>query len=44
MQLDVEVRRNEVQLRASHGAGEGADVSVGLDDIQDALEKVMNRG
>lgn len=44
MALAVEVRRNEVQLRASGGTGEGADVAVGLDDFQDALEGVINRG
>lgn len=38
MLLDVEVRRNEVLLRARPEAGEGADVAVGLDDFQDALE------
>ncbi len=39
--LDVEVRRNEVQLRARGEAGEGCDVAVGLDDFQDALEKAI---
>ena len=40
--LDVEVRRNEVLLRV-HAAGseDGWDVAVGLDDFQDALEKVI---
>jgi hypothetical protein len=41
MTLDVEVRRNEVQL-ALHPA-DGADIAVGLDDLQDALEGVINR-
>lgn len=36
MQLDVKINRNEVLLQA--GAG---DVAVGLDDFQDALEKVL---
>ena len=37
--LQVEVRRNEVWLKT-----EGADVAVGLDDFQDALEGAINRG
>jgi len=41
--LDVEVRRNEVLLGARAGPGEGADVAVGLDDFQDALEGVIAR-
>jgi hypothetical protein len=41
MRLHVEVRRNEVQLRAA-GSGEGTDVAVGLDDFQDALEGVIS--
>ena len=41
MLLDVEVRRNEVQLRAHDGSGPGTDVAVGLDDFQDALETVL---
>lgn len=36
MQLDVKINRNEVLLQV--GAG---DVAVGLDDFQDALEKVI---
>jgi hypothetical protein len=44
MQLTVAVRRNEVQLRVSRASGEGADVAVGLDDFQDALEGVISRG
>jgi hypothetical protein len=43
MLLDVEVRRNEVQLRARDGSAAEADVAVGLDDFQDALEKVIKR-
>ncbi|HZZ80252.1 MAG TPA: hypothetical protein VFE62_17190 [Gemmataceae bacterium] len=39
--LNVEVRRNEVQL-AMH-PGDQADIAVGLDDLQDALEGVINR-
>jgi hypothetical protein len=39
--LDVEVRRNEVLIRARDESGEGWDVAVGLDDLQDALEKVI---
>jgi len=38
--LDIEVRRNEVQLRSHDGATEGCDLAVGLDDFQDALEKI----
>ena len=41
MLLDVEVRHNEVLLRAHGGSGEGSDVAVGLDDFQDALEGVV---
>lgn len=44
MHLSLEVRRNEVLLRASGGAGAGADVAVGLDDLQDALEGVITQG
>jgi hypothetical protein len=43
MLLDVEVRRNEVLVRVRAGSGEGADVAVGLDDFQDALESVITR-
>jgi hypothetical protein len=39
--LKVEVRRNEVQL-SLHPADQ-ADIAVGLDDLQDALEGVINR-
>ncbi len=44
MLLTVEVRRNEVWLQISAGSGEWADIAVGLDDIQDALEGVISRG
>jgi hypothetical protein len=44
MSLQVEVRRNEVWLTARPPTGEGADVAVGLDDFQDALEGAFNRG
>jgi hypothetical protein len=40
-QLELEVRRNEVLLRAHTDTGEGADVAVGLDDLQDALEGII---
>src|SRR5262245_24336689 len=43
MLLGVEVRRNEVLLKASRGSGEGSDVAVGLDDFQDAMEAVIKR-
>jgi hypothetical protein len=39
--LDVEIRRNEVWLRARSEKGQGCDIAVGLDDFQDALEKVI---
>ena len=39
--LDVEVRRNEVLLRVRAEAAAGSDVAVGLDDFQDALERVI---
>jgi hypothetical protein len=44
MLLHVEVHRNEVLLRTSNGSGPEADAAVGLDDFQDALEKVISRG
>ena len=44
MLLTVDVRRNEVLLQASAGSGEWADIAVGLDDFQDALEGVITRG
>jgi hypothetical protein len=40
MQLAIEVRRNEVLLRAGPIRSRG-DVAVGLDDFQDALEGVI---
>jgi hypothetical protein len=43
MLLDVEVRRNEVLLRARVDSEAGTDVAVGLDDFQDALEGVITR-
>ena len=43
MLLDVEVKHNEVQLTARTGSGEEADVAVGFDDFQDALEGVITR-
>jgi hypothetical protein len=43
MLLHVEVRRNEVWLTARGTSGDGADVAVGLDDFQDALEGAINR-
>ena len=39
--LDVEVRRNEVLLTVRAESAAGSDVAVGLDDFQDALEKVI---
>jgi hypothetical protein len=42
--LNVDVRRNEVLLKTTPGSGDGADVAVGLDDFQDALEGVISRG
>jgi len=42
MLLQVQVRRNEVWLEARPASGEGADVAVGLDDFQDALEGAIN--
>lgn len=40
--LDVEVRRNEVQLKLQGGGQGDCDIAVGLDDLQDALEGVMD--
>jgi hypothetical protein len=42
--LQVEIRRNEVWLKMRSSSGDGADVAVGLDDFQDALEGAINRG
>jgi hypothetical protein len=44
VRLTVEVRRNEVWLTAQPAAGGAVDVAVGLDDLQDALEGVINQG
>jgi hypothetical protein len=44
MLLQVEVRRNEVWLTARPTSGEGVDVAVGLDDLQDALEEAIHHG
>ncbi len=41
MSLDIEVRRNEVLLAVR--PGDTADIAVGLDDLQDALEGVITR-
>ena len=38
--LDFEIHRNEVWLRSHDGTSEGCDLAVGLDDFQDALEKI----
>ncbi len=43
MQLDIEVRRNEILLKVHAGSDAGVDIAVGLDDFQDALEQVMKR-
>jgi hypothetical protein len=40
MTLDIEVRRNEVWL--SVHPGDAADIAVGLDDLQEALEGVIS--
>ena len=42
--LDIDVRRNEVQLVIRSSSGPQGDVAVGLDDLQDALEGVINPG
>ena len=42
-QMQVEVRRNEVWLTMSSDSGNGTDISVGFDDLQDALEGVISR-
>jgi hypothetical protein len=41
MLLDIEIRRNEVWLKVRGETGDGCDVAVGLDDLQDALEGVV---
>jgi hypothetical protein len=43
MQMEVEVRRNEVWLKMSSDSGDGSDIAVGFDDLQDALEGVISR-
>lgn len=43
MQVNVEVRRNEVWLTMSSDSGAGADIAVGFDDLQDALEGEISR-
>lgn len=43
VQLDIDVRRNEILLNMHGGSDAGADIAVGLDDFQDALEQVMKR-
>jgi hypothetical protein len=43
MLLEMEIRRNEVLLRATGGPVE-VDAAVGLDDFQDALEGAIVRG
>jgi hypothetical protein len=42
MQLDLEVRRNEVLLQ-SRGSSAGTDVAVGLDDFLDALGAAVGK-
>jgi hypothetical protein len=44
MVLQVEVRGKEVWLKMRPPSGEGADVAVGLDDFQDALEGPSTAG
>jgi len=44
MQLDMQVRGNEVQLTARGGPGAAADVAVGLDDFMDALGAAVGKG
>ena len=43
MQIHVEVRRNEVLLKISSDSGDGGDIAVGFDDLQDALEGVISK-
>ncbi len=40
--LDVEVRRNEVQLRVRAETGADWDIAVGFDDFHDALEQATD--
>ena len=44
MLLGIDVRRNEVLLVIRSESEEVGDVAVGLDDLQDALEGVINPG
>jgi hypothetical protein len=44
MHLEIEVRRNEVLLAARTDTEATADVAVGLDDLQDALERIIGQG
>ena len=44
MQIAIEVRRNEVWLKLISDSGDGADIAVGFDDLQDALEGVISKG
>lgn len=43
-QLDVSVRRNEVQIKVNAAPEREWDIAVGLDDFQDALEAVAQSG
>jgi hypothetical protein len=43
MQMNIEVRRNEILLQVQAGADLSADIAVGLDDFQDALKQVTKR-
>ena len=43
MRLQIEVKRNEVLLEIRENNGIVADIAVGLDDIQDGLERMTNR-
>lgn len=42
LQMKVEVHRNEVLLTVSTDSTPVTDIAIGLDDLQDAMEKVMN--
>ena len=43
MRLEIEVRRNEVLLQIRENNGIVADIAIGLDDIQDGLQRVTHR-
>ena len=43
MKEQIEVKRNEVLLQIRENNGIVADIAIGLDDIQDGLERVTNR-